>query len=119
MVTHNPEPTGRPEKFNGYNGTGRKVKKDVRALRQQVVDLKRIMVGSLKPEELFRLCRDAIDLALAGNKDAREWIIEQVVGTPIKSPELDACDADAEAAPPKVVLLDWRRNGLDAIAESN
>jgi hypothetical protein len=119
MVNNNPDSNGEKPLIARLNGSvGKKVAKDVRNMRQKVIDLKRIMVDSIKPEELFQLMRDSIELALAGNGDAKKWVVDTIIGTPIKSPDLTEV-SETQEEDPKVVLLDWRRNGIDTTAESN
>jgi hypothetical protein len=120
MVTNNPEPNGdeRIVTFTAKRGAAKVPRKQVAALRQKVIDLKTILVASVTGEELHELSRSVLALANAGNMEAAKWVRDTIIGTPIKSPELDACEDDTETEAPKVVLLDWRRHSESA-PESN
>lgn len=120
MVAHNPDSNGKnpvPKQFEGHVGTGRKVAKDVRDLRRRVCDLKMVLANAITPEEVHEIARGIIDLALAGNRDAATWIMDRVIGKPTKSIEITELSATSDE-PPKVMLLDWRRN-VESAPESN
>lgn len=115
MVDFTPE---QPAKFNGTNGTGRKVAKQTRDLRAKVFDLKAVLVGCLTPERMWMIAEHIIELAEAGNIEAATWIVDRCIGKPTKTLEITQADTQSDE-PAKVVLLDWRRNGVHAAAESN
>jgi hypothetical protein len=123
MVNNNPDSNGKPKTKTVSFQVPEKQEpprrtRQGRAIRQKVFDLKQITIEALDPVEWFCIVRSIIDLALAGNRDAATWIADRVIGKPTQTIDLnDFSEAQEEA--PKVVLLDWRRNGIDTTAESN
>ena len=111
-------PNGQPAKFNGTNGKGRRVDKDVRELRRKVLDLKAVLVASLTPERLWLIAEQIIELAEAGNMEAATWICDRCIGKPTQATDITTQDVQSDE-PAKVVILDWRRKQDAAPLESN